>query len=138
MSSSLLPQRSQKSGDDNLIPLINIVFLLLIFFMIAGQISDTQNDKVDPPASSSDKPVSRKAMTLALESDNTLTLNGEVISLEALPSLLTQPIGDATAPVVSVKADKALKAADLDRLFNVLREQGISTITLYTQQVEAL
>lgn len=138
MSSSLLPQHTQKSGDDNLIPLINIVFLLLIFFMIAGQISNTQNDTVDPPVSNSDKPISRETMVLALESDNTLTLDGEIISLEVLPERLTRRTGDTTPPTISVKADKALKASDLDRLFDVLRAQGITTITLYTKQAEGL
>ncbi len=33
----LLTPRRRPASDDNLIPLINIVFLLLIFFMVAGQ-----------------------------------------------------------------------------------------------------
>ena len=40
---TLMPRRGSLSGEDSLIPLINIVFLLLIFFMVAGQIAQPQD-----------------------------------------------------------------------------------------------
>mgnify|MGYP001226358493 CR=1 FL=1 len=39
------------SIDDRIMPLINIVFLLLIFFLVAGVIKDVEPVDVDPPAS---------------------------------------------------------------------------------------
>ena len=37
-----LTRKPPRSSDDGLIPMINIVFLLLIFFMIAGQIAQQE------------------------------------------------------------------------------------------------
>ena len=44
------PPRAQRPSEENVLPLINIVFLLLIFFMIAGALSVTAPFELDPPA----------------------------------------------------------------------------------------
>ena len=38
-------------SDAGILPLINVVFLLLIFFMIAGQLAEQAPFEVEPPAS---------------------------------------------------------------------------------------
>ena len=43
-----LPRR-QRTSEENVLPLINIVFLLLIFFMIAGALSASAPFELDPP-----------------------------------------------------------------------------------------
>jgi biopolymer transport protein ExbD len=40
----------KNDSDDNLIPLINVVFLMLIFFMVAGQIQKSDAIKLQPPS----------------------------------------------------------------------------------------
>jgi biopolymer transport protein ExbD len=46
---SVLPKQRNSSSDDNMIPLINIVFLLLIFFMVAGHIQKRPNASIELP-----------------------------------------------------------------------------------------
>ncbi len=53
----LLPlRRTRSTSDSRLIPMINVVFLLLIFFMIAGQISALNPGAVQLPLASSGLP----------------------------------------------------------------------------------
>ena len=52
------------NGDDALIPLINIVFLMLIFFMVAGQISKSDAAFVSPPESISEAYVDDEALQI--------------------------------------------------------------------------
>ena len=47
------PSRPKRQLDDSMVPAINIVFLLLIFFMIAGHI-EARNADLQIPASSSE------------------------------------------------------------------------------------
>lgn len=132
MHNELLPKKSMRGGDNNLIPLINIVFLLLIFFIIAGQIDPSRDESIQAPLSGSNKPVDRSLSMLTMDSSGVISLDGEIVKIQDLETLLAEDLADQVAPVVAVKADKYAKASDLDRLFDALRMLGIVKITLYS------
>lgn len=131
-SNELYKSRSRRHRDDDVIPLINIVFLLLAFYMIMGQITSTHGRHVDPPVSGSKKLLGYSPVVLILESNNSLSINGKYVALESLDAAMLG-LTDAQSRTVVVKADKEVKAAGLDRLLNVLREHRVATITLYSK-----
>ena len=132
LSSGLFEGRAKRHRDDDVIPLINVVFLLLVFYMIAGQITDTYGHQVEPPTSSSEKLLGHPPVILVLESDHSLSINGEYVRLESLDADMLNQAG-AQGGTVVVKADKEVRATGLDRLLNVLRGHGVATITLYSK-----
>lgn len=135
MSQSLYPSRLRASADDNLVPMINIVFLLLIFFMVASQIS-APDGEIRPLQSSSQKPVAAGQVELSLTAGGDLLQEGQPLGIEQLPALIGDQASGSGLTVV-LKADQAVLAEDLDRVFSVLRSQGISLITLRTLNPEA-
>lgn len=72
----LMARRGTANPDDNLIPLINIVFLLLIFFMVAGQIAPQQDMTIDPPESASEKALEPAELELSLTAPETFAPAG--------------------------------------------------------------
>ena len=135
MSQSLYPSRARASADDNLVPMINIVFLLLIFFMVASQISAPDGD-ILPPQSGSQKSVAAGQLELSLTAGGDLLQEGQPLGIEQLPALISDQAPGSGFTVV-LKADQAALAEDLDRVFAVLRGQGISLITLRTLNPES-
>jgi biopolymer transport protein ExbD len=123
----------RNSIDEKLIPLINIVFLLLIFFMIAGQVSNPEDQSIMPPISDSERPIQQPK--LLVEMGSVLRLNGVPISMEQLQLQIAE-YSDLDKRQVDVKADKNLRAIEVEPLFTTLREQGVTTITLYSQSGE--
>jgi biopolymer transport protein ExbD len=138
MYSELIHVKSRNNDDDDLIPLINIVFLLLIFFMIAGQISSTENQAIEPPISVSDKPLIKPAMVVTIDRQQQLTLNGSAINTVQLERALQQYLNSTVSPDlnVAVKADASISAAQLDTLLKLFRSHGIASITLFTRRSE--
>ncbi|UAW99773.1 biopolymer transporter ExbD [Halopseudomonas nanhaiensis] len=133
---SLMPRRGKASPDDNLIPLINIVFLLLIFFMVAGQIAPQQDTTVNPPESASEKPLEPAVLELSLTAAGDLRSEGMDLDEVALQSRITQLTQDDAELRVSLRADLDATAADLDAVFTQLRDNGVSTITLHSRLTE--
>ena len=129
----LLTSRSKRS-DDNMISLINIVFLLLVFYMVAGEITAVMDDHVDPPISSSMKALEGSSIVLVLDSDNSLSINGQSVELDLLAVRLLEVTGGTPNRVV-LKADKDVKATNLDRLLSILREHHVTTITLFSKSI---
>ena len=132
----VLPRRGRR-GDTGMILLINIVLLLLIFFLLAGRIDDGPNrPEIRPPTSASEKSVPHPSVIVSLDTKGRLTLNGADVSFETVgPALEFALAGDGRR--VALKVDRDVTADTLDRLLDVVREQGIATVTLYSVHAEA-
>ena len=132
---SLLPVRRSPNPDDNLIPLINIVFLLLIFFMIAGQIDQFSGNEIVPPTSGSDTPIPVAPVVIELLAEGQLRMKGDYLTPESLATELPR-LGELSGLQISIRADAQARARDLDALLMVLREQHIQRVSLVTRQQE--
>lgn len=126
----LPPPKSPETGE-NLIPLINVIFLLLIFFMLAGQMALPSPFPVQPPAARlGTEPDGEPKLLIA--ADGRLALNGEPVTLDALPARLKEAGVDGDRPL-RVKADGALSSERLLTVGRRLREAGVERVTLITR-----
>lgn len=131
----LISAKSSQQGDSNMIPMINIVFLLLVFFMIAGHMRDIQDQGIELPVSENGVQAVEKTVTLQLTDKNELYLNGVKTSLEKLDLHLDSLIEANT--LLALEADRRVQAVDLDKTLSILRKKGIFKITLYAQASSA-
>lgn len=123
-----VPRRPRRT-EDNILPLINIVFLLLIFFMLAGSMITQPPFELTPPNTANAADSEIEADILSLSADGRLGWGGEVLSLEELSPRL----GDwDPEEALIVKADADLPASDLTELLADLRGLGIAKIRLLT------
>ena len=127
-------------GDHGLVPLINVVFLLLAFFMIAGQIQRSDAVRVAPPVSISETVPAERRLELAVVRDGTVYLDGDAVPLEELASVLRQRSpapadsgsGNPDGRPVLVKADADLEVARLEAVLLELVQAGVSRAALAT------
>ena len=70
----------KKRSDGNMLPVINMTFLLLLFFIVVGNFSETYMKDVAPPESSSEV-LTQDAEELALTADGELWWRGEKTTL---------------------------------------------------------
>ena len=114
------PRRPRES----VLPMINVSFLLLIFFLIMAQIEPAPPFPVTEPEAADQADPAAPERLLWVSAEGTLAhggLTGEA-ALEALS-------GVAPGPVL-IRADAALEAAALARLLADLGARGITEITL--------
>jgi biopolymer transport protein ExbD len=114
--------------DAAVLPLINVVFLLLIFFMVAGRLSAADPFEIEPAASRSEAPAGETGRLVLMGADGRLALDGEAMSREALLARLSGP--DAGA--VRIKADGRAEAARLVALLQALGARGVDEARLLT------
>lgn len=129
---------SRASGnqlDDNMIPLINIVFLMLIFFMIAGQLS-SEPLKIQAPTSQQQSTLQEHDAILFVSAKGRLALNDVFLEVSALTEILKQKIAetnDIQSFKLLVKADAAVPASELTDLLKQVRAAGVLKVSLATQ-----
>lgn len=121
-----------KNDEGRVLPLINMVFLLLIFFMLAGKPAAEQM-KIEPPLSTSQDPSSPQAVTLSMDAQGRLFLNAEMVSRDNLQLALARypDAGSMDAPLV-LRASTAAEAAEVVAVMSRLRDAGIEQLQLLT------
>ncbi len=126
--------RRVTSDDDRILPLINIVFLLLIFFMLAGQLAASDPFVIEPPKSQSNGQNSPQDMLILVSADGRFALDGFEMSEEAVVAAATQrleQVKDGTV-MLRLKVDGNKAAKEVVYLMQRLREAGFHRLKLLT------
>ena len=121
-----------KSDDERILPLINVVFLLLIFFMLTGQLSAIDPIEVTPPVSASEGAVETRDLVVVMGADGQIAFDDAVIDEEVLKTALAERVEAAPSAQVWLKADGAADSTDVIALMETLREAGIERLKLLT------
>lgn len=85
-----LRPRRREDPDLNLVPMIDVVLVLLIFFMIATSLRhESQLDLVLPEASGHSVPAALAPLDVAIDADGRYALNGQALAATDVPALKT-------------------------------------------------
>jgi len=133
---NLRPPRRPQAQENSMIPLINVVFLMLAFFMILGQIESPDAVRVDPPKSLSREAQGEYAATLLVAANQSLYLNNRRLDPGELTGEIRRLLETAADPQsvrVLVKADGSLPATELREVLALLRAGGLLRVSLATE-----
>ena len=120
----------RKSPQLDLSPMINVVFLLLVFFMLAGSLKPAES--IESARVDSQRPVEEGLLVVAVNRTGEAMIDSEWLTDEALISRLT--MYSQTGGGVGIKPDARLDAQRLVQLTGLLRQAGFDTMTLITQR----
>ena len=121
---NLRPQRREQATIE-LTPLIDVVFLLLIFFLMTSQLATPQPFDVTPPEASTESDAEAEPVLFVDESGR-MSIDGEEGDA-ALASLTAR--SDETT-VIQLHADANLEAVQLARILRDLGEVGLAQVEL--------
>ena len=129
-----MPRRPRKREDDEerVLPLINIVFLLLIFFMVVGKLSASDPFKISPTYSASEGAPTAEPLMVQIGREGQLALNGAVMEEAALMAAVEAAIAGDQGRFVRVKADGGVEAVVVVRLLERMRAIGVEGVRLMT------
>ncbi|MGD8710480.1 MAG: biopolymer transporter ExbD [Ectothiorhodospiraceae bacterium] len=122
-----------RDAETHVLPLVNIVFLLLVFFLIAGTLTPSAPTPVDAPRSTSTRTADgESAVTLTLTMEGEIVIDGRAVDLPDLQAGVAADLAGRTAPVVELKADSRVRADRLLAVLESLREAGADRVDLLT------
>ena len=127
----LINKKKREYDDDWLLPLVNIIFLLLIFFMIAGVIEKRIiNDDIDLPSVDLSKYNYKEVTRILIKKDNILSINDKVIEMSQIDNYFKTNKQNE----VIVIADKSLYIKDINVLLSKLHKNKITNIKLLSNR----
>jgi biopolymer transport protein ExbD len=129
------PRRRVRAPQENIIPLINVVFLLLIFFLLAGTIAEPDLWPVDLPTAEELEAAPDEQAQLLLTAEWEIAFQDEPVARDDLGAVIAAYLRDGGDPVVQVKADGRAEAGALLPVLEVLRRVGVQELDLLAEMV---
>lgn len=125
------------SGHINVTPLIDVVMVMIVFFLIVGKLASDQRSEVDLPVAAA-KPLQSEPHTLIVNIpvDRSIVLAGEAIPAADLAARLRSALNDHPDLLVQIRADRSLAYGDIAPIIAACRENGISRVRLATEGAE--
>ena len=113
--------------DDGLLPLVNIIFLLLIFFMIVGVIEkNILRDNMQLPKVELDKFENKDITKIFYDADKNIFINDEIISINDIG----QKVKSLKVTDVILVADKSILISEINSVLLELNKNQINNIKL--------
>lgn len=119
--------------EANMIPMINMVFLLLVFFLVAGSIQKFDIVKVDLPEAVSGQVLDEGHIQIILGQHNEVLLNEELVQFEDITPILKEQLSINKERIITIKADSRLPAVRMIAVMDMITEAGGRNVSLVTQ-----
>ena len=132
---NILTKQKKRARSPNLVPLINIVFLLLIFFMLTGTLKRSDIFDISPPESLTGADAEAPELVLLISKSNKLALNNQNIEFSELNTKLLNIIQEYPIQEMLIKADGKANSGTLSKVINVMREAGIKRAAIVTKTI---
>lgn len=129
-------QRTRRKATINIISLVDVVFLLLIFFTVSATFMDQPALKIDLPESGAEPPKDSEPepMTVYLTSRGELYFGDQPVRLEDLGELIGEQIREGASRHLSLKADKEVTHGRVIEVMDLARQKGVQMVTVATQK----
>lgn len=117
----------------NIAPLVDVVFLLVIFFAVSTTFLETAGLKLDLPESTSTAPHEPKDLSVFLAADGVLSFEGEKLGADTLAERLVDALSSRDSKRVVLRADEGSRHGDVVELMDLIRGAGADALTVAAQ-----
>jgi len=119
----------------NITSLIDVVLLLLIFFMVSTNFIEQPGMKLDLPDSETASSSARNELEVIIQSDGSIFLNGEAITIEELRMNFEKFVTESSAHSLFLKADKNVAHGTVVEVMDIARLKGIQKIIIASTKI---
>ncbi len=129
--------RSRISSTLGIAPLIDVMMILLIFFMLTTTFLLPEAIELNLPSSSTAVAVEDLPLVVLLDAEGNVALGDETMSREELTERMTALLVDPETQVVSLKTDEEVSVQHMLEIMDLLRTAGWRNVSLATEPVES-
>lgn len=115
-------------------PMVDIVFLLVTYFLINSTLAKNPAIKIELPKSVSAQSEVQKKIVIYVDSSNNIYLNEQKLTLEELPVELKKIAQSTNEPQVVIKGDKDSNYQTIVSVMDYVNQAGISHFNLATER----
>ena len=125
--------RSRIKPELNMAPLIDVVFLLLIFFMLTSNMVKLEAINLELPSSGTANSIEKKLINVSLLANGSYFLDKTAITAKDLSTKLKKLFADNPSQAIILSVEKTANAQGMVTAMDLIRNSGGSNISLATK-----
>lgn len=130
---NLIKKKTQNAGIE-MGPLIDMVFILLIFFIVTTNFNRETGVKVNKPKASTAVSQGQKTLLVGITREGTIHVNGRQLSIERLKALLSQEVSKRPDLTVVVVSDQDAAIKNSIQVLDVCNLTGVAKVSIAAEQ----
>ena len=127
---SLRKRRQEDSDDINISPLIDMVFILLIFFVVTTSFSRETGVEVNKPKASSSKSLSQENILVAVTSEGTIHILEKQVDLNQLSMIVKRLSSENPERQAVIMVDRNARSGDVVDVIDVCNLAGVKKVNI--------
>ena len=128
-------KQSQRRVTLDMSPMMDIVFLLLIFFLVTSTFLPDDGMDLELPESTTAAPSDMAPTMISVAEDGALQLDGEAITVQELQQRVAA-LPEADRQRITVRADARVDYGVIVRIIDALRNAGVTGLSLPMDAVQ--
>ena len=113
-------------------PLVDVIFQLLIFFMLTSSFVVPSGIRVNLPKAVTSQMVESRSLEVVISGENVIYIDGKVINMQELKSILKGFV-TRNQPLL-IKADRRAQLGRVVQIWDMARDLGLSQVNIATYQ----
>lgn len=126
-------RRKRSTEGLNMTPLIDMVFLLLIFFILSSHFISEQGFKIKLPKAVEAQPHKNENVVVFVRSDGSVIVDNDSIAIDALERKLAGCLERSSSKTVVIKADGTVTLELAVRVMDIAKAANAGGLVIATQ-----
>lgn len=128
-----LPRKKQKDMGIDTGPLMDIVFILLIFFVVTSSFTRETGVDVTKPQAQSASQLEKENLLIAITREGTIHINERQVDLASLQDILKQSLAKTPDREAVIIADKGSETGVLVQVIDACNLSGVKKVSIAAQ-----
>lgn len=129
------PEIQAGNPEISMAPLIDVIFLLLIFFMVSTVFPDNRGIAVEKPSSETAEPLHIKKITFHLTHDEQILFKERVINTADVQRIVAETLRAAPDTAVLLDIDRRVIAQRIVSVMDACKKGGADKIGIATKKI---
>jgi biopolymer transport protein ExbD len=135
MKSGLMRKRGDEEGpgEIDLTPMLDVVFILLIFFIVTSVFITEAGIEILKPEASTAEPKSKDLILIAVSSEGQVWIDGEEIDPRFIRARFELRLADTPNAAVVIQGDRAAQNEHVMTILRAARDAEIASVSISTE-----
>ena len=124
----LAKQKEEDGAEIDLTPMLDVVFIMLIFFIVVASFIKEAGIEVNRPDNSKSDPSDATSILVNIRSDNQIWMENRRVDIRAVRANIQRLLAEDPEAPVTIKVEKGAEAGIVVDVADAARESGVAAV----------
>ena len=125
--------QQEEETEINMTPMLDIVFIMLIFFIVTAVFVKEAGFTVLKPEAESARQLPQVSVLIAVSSDDEIYINREVTDIRELRTAVEKLYAENPKGTIAIQGDEEADAVLVMKVYDAVRDAGVDKIAIATE-----